>query len=106
MPIINYYPYEIPFPVVVYRTADRLLAVRRLVTALRSARPKRISRRPTFPTNRTYTQKTSDVTGRYVHMNWGWETYKKAWYATDESWEEKKCNFKWKRHMLVITGHN
>lgn len=71
-----------------------------------AARPKRISRRPTYPTGRTYTQKTTAVTGRYVHMNWGWGGNDNKWYVANGKWDPNSNNYKWKRHMLVITGHN
>lgn len=72
----------------------------------RSGRMMRSSSQPIYPTDRTNIETISMLTGKYVHMNWGWGPgYNTNWYAADGEWKTGNRNYKWKRKMLVATGH-
>ena len=62
--------------------------------------------RPIYPTDQIKRDKVTLLTGKYVHMNWGWgPRYNTNWYAADGEWKVNSSNYKWKRKMLVVTGH-
>ena len=62
--------------------------------------------RPIYATDQTSVVKSTELTGQFWYMNWGWNgDYHKKHYAVTGHWAEEGDTYRWKRKMLVVTGH-